>query len=82
MKRIITLFITLIMCSTLLVPSAFADVAEADSSVSAKETSIVEPLVEQTAWVWRINNGYYEKRLWSNTYGKWLTDWIVVCPVP
>ncbi|MGI5985175.1 MAG: hypothetical protein GXY01_10030 [Clostridiales bacterium] len=31
---------------------------------------------EETEWVYRYNNGKYQKRLWSNTYQKWLTDWI------
>lgn len=82
MKRVLTFFIALILCCTLFAPVAFAeDLGTADSTVvSAGGTA--EPQVEQKAWVWREHNGYYEKRLWSLTYGKWLTDWIVVCPIP
>ena len=31
---------------------------------------------EQTIWRYRTHNGKREQRLWSITYGKWLTDWI------
>ncbi len=35
---------------------------------------------EETAWQFRMNNGVLEKRLWSITYGRWLTDWMPVNP--
>ena len=31
---------------------------------------------EVTEWCYRNNNGIFEKRLWSVTYGKWLTEWM------
>ena len=35
------------------------------------------PAAEQTQLVFRKNeDGVAQKRLWSITYGKWLTDWI------
>lgn len=40
--------------------------------------SIVTPCAEETEWVYRFVDGQYQKRLWSITYEKWLTDWIVV----
>lgn len=37
------------------------------------------PQAEVTEWVLRYNeNGVLQKRLWSRTYAKWLTDWIDV----
>lgn len=30
---------------------------------------------EQTEWRYRVVDGKPQKRLWSITYGKWLTDW-------
>jgi len=33
---------------------------------------------EETEWVFRKHDGKIQKRLWSNTYQKWLTDWIDV----
>lgn len=38
----------------------------------------IQTRVEETDWFYRNNNGVIEKRLWSYTYGKWLTDWIPV----
>lgn len=31
---------------------------------------------EQTEWKHRVYNGKLQKRLWSITYNKWLTDWM------
>ncbi len=54
-------------------------------SVSAKTVSVEPcsadagepmPCVEETEWMFRIWNGELQKRLWSNTYGRWLTGWI------
>ncbi|NLV86803.1 MAG: hypothetical protein GX025_06260 [Clostridiales bacterium] len=40
---------------------------------------IITPQAEVTEWVFRYNeNGVLQKRLWSRTYAKWLTDWIDV----
>lgn len=30
---------------------------------------------EQTEWVYRFMDGKLQKRLWSITYNKWLTNW-------
>ena len=42
--------------------------ADGEMSVSAEETE----------WYLRVFEGRLQKRLWSNTYGKWLTDWMDV----
>lgn len=36
----------------------------------------VAPHVEETVWYKRFYEGRWQKRLWSITYGRWLTDWI------
>ncbi|MCI9317734.1 MAG: hypothetical protein HFF67_06815 [Oscillospiraceae bacterium] len=36
----------------------------------------IVPYAEETTWYVRIYNGQPQKRLWSNTRGIWLTDWI------
>jgi len=58
--------------------TAFADYSEVVPCNDGE--SVVEPRIEETEWVLRVHNGNVEKRLWSNTYGKWLTDWIIVGP--
>ena len=74
-KRIITIIILLVLLTSLLPLSVNA------AALQRKETEIVEEEIqraEQTEWYYRINNGVLEKRLWSITYGRWLTDWIPV----
>lgn len=40
--------------------------------------STVDPRTNEVVWYTRTYNGKLQKRLWSNTYGVWLTDWIDV----
>ena len=74
-KRIITIIVLLVLLTSLLPLSVNA------AALQRKETEIVEEEIqraEQTQWYYRINNGVLEKRLWSVTYQRWLTDWIPV----
>ena len=74
-KRIVTIIVLLILLTSLLPLSVNA------AALQSKETELVAEEIlraEQTEWYYRINNGVLEKRLWSITYGRWLTDWIPV----
>jgi len=51
------------------------------SQVQQVKDDIVIARAEETTWVYRDYNGWLQKRQWSNTYGKWLTDWINVRPL-
>lgn len=73
--RTIVLFIAIAMT---LIGSAFAFNVEATYVPSDPETSAVEPRAEEVRWYYRIVDGVKQMRLWSITYGKWLTDWINV----
>ena len=75
-KIIITLCIALMLCINT-VPAHASGI----TPVSTVEESGVTPASEETVWRQRIYNGMLQKRLWSITYGKWLTDWIDVAPV-
>ena len=71
-KRIVTIIVLLVLLTSLLPLSVNA---------AALQSEIVEEEIqraEQTEWYYRINNGVLEKRLWSITYLRWLTDWIPV----
>ena len=47
------------------------------SPIAISEQGDVAPAAEQTQWIFRVNeDGVPQKRLWSITYGVWLTDWI------
>ncbi len=77
MKKLISLVLLLVLfCS--IIPFAYADCSTAPAQMTepAADDGEISPRAEQTEWFFRNNNGVMEKRLWSYTYGKWLTDWI------
>lgn len=80
-KRFIASIGALLLCFSLSSP-AFADDTTIEERPVAETASEIQPCAEETEWVVRIYNGRVEKRLWSCTYGKWLTDWIDVGPAP
>lgn len=80
MKKLISLMLAVILCLSLSA-TAFADYT-ATACGEDPDDSVSVQRAEQTEWVYRIYNGNVEKRLWSRTYAKWLTDWIYVCPAP
>lgn len=81
MKKICALVLALVLCFCLSA-TAFADVIVTEPVVENLEETGVEPRAEEVGWKYRVYNGNLEKRLWSYTYGKWLTDWIYVGPDP
>lgn len=54
-----------------------AHAGEFESQPNATGETVCAPRKEETEWAFRKNpvTGELEKRLWSNTYGKWLTEW-------
>lgn len=46
------------------------------STLSISTEDSISPLTEEVKWVYRTYNGVLQMRLWSITYGYWLTDWI------
>lgn len=75
MKKIVSLLLLLLVIFSISVP-AFAATSQPGTSVKLAAPSVDDPNAEQTVWFVRDNNGILEKRLWSLTYRKWLTDWI------
>lgn len=77
MKRGQRLFLIFLIFALLLCSSAMAFestmVSMADTDRGDEQ---IEQRAEQTEWVYRYYNGKLQRRLWSITYGKWLTDWI------
>lgn len=70
MKRVLALFfVTVSMCSFLWVHAAAVKL-QVDPTVTGEER------VEETKWFYRTYNGKLQKRLWSVTHEKWLTDWM------
>ena len=56
-------------------PAAFA--VDVNASAYSSENQI-SPRIDETGWYYRVVDGVAQKRLWSYTEGKWLTDWIVI----
>lgn len=80
MKRIISLILALVMCLSFSV-AAFAENPNIPGEEDGEELIIPgeQPRAEETQWYYRItDDGLFQKRLWSLTYGYWKTDWITI----
>ena len=78
MKKIVSLILILIVLFALMVPVAVAsENAQTEKAVVADYYD-VSPRWEQTQWVFRVDNGRLYQRLWSITFGRWLTDWQLI----
>lgn len=80
MKRIISLLLALILCASMGIV-AFADYTGIDTDNENSSVNLFlgdTPRAEETEWVIRWYDGLIQKRLWSLTYGVWLTDWITI----
>lgn len=79
MKKFSTIvFLCILMLSFSPALSANAESSVSTLKISDTQNSII-PAAEYTEWYYRINeDGVFQKRLWSYTYQKWLTDWIDV----
>ena len=80
MKRFISLILALVICLSFSA-LAFAESPEATEEESGEELVISgdQTRWEETEWYYRITgDGLVQKRLWSITYGYWLTDWITI----
>ena len=75
-KKSILITATIFMC---MFAPCFSVNATVPNQTTGQEQSNVMPVAEQTQWYVRVNEeGQLQKRLWSITYGVWLTDWIDV----
>jgi hypothetical protein len=80
MKKLLSTTIVVIMLLATLSGTVSAAAAEEYTfePVLVNETSDSDSSTraEQTVWYFTLIDGVPYKRLWSITYGKWLTDWI------
>lgn len=79
MKRIISLILALVMCFSL---SAAAFAESTDAPEETTQELVIDgdqTRAEETEWYYRItDDGLFQRRLWSITYGYWKTDWITI----
>lgn len=71
------LFVVCIMANVVLLNEHTVSAHKMTRFVEMCEDSIV-PYIDETTWYFRTYNGQKQMRLWSNTEGKWLTDWIII----
>ncbi|MCQ2513385.1 MAG: hypothetical protein MJ092_08400 [Lachnospiraceae bacterium] len=71
-KQFLSAILAVIILVFLSFPSYAAIIPQSHNS----EEQIMR--AEQTKWYFRVYNGKLQKRLWSLTEGKWLTDWMDV----
>ncbi len=77
MKRILSLILAFAICLSFSA-LAFAECLDAPEEESGEELVITgeQSRWEETKWYYRITeDGLFQRRLWSITYGYWLTDW-------
>lgn len=74
-KRILTA-VAALMCTLTLFA---AGIAPAHAYAPPSGEGGVSTQAEQFCWCYEVHNGVLEMRLWSLTYGEWVSDWI---PVP
>ena len=76
MKKIFSLLLCVISL-TMFMP--LASEASSVTPVKVSSQSDISPMAEEAEWFFRYTeDGTLQKRLWSITYQKWLTDWIDV----
>jgi len=73
-KRAVSVVIILVILFSFAVTASAAATNSVADPISAEEQSVT-PRQELTRWYFRMNNGVVEQRLWSITFGRWLTDW-------
>lgn len=80
MKKVVSLLLSFVLLVSLSAP-VFADFAyDPAQEIASSEKGSSDPMrLEETTWVFRTTaSGLLQKRLWSITYGYWLTDWITI----
>lgn len=74
-KFVIWLFVVVMAFIMNAVPVLAAVDTPVDVPTVGTQTEI-GPRSEETVWYVRYVNGKRQRRLWSITYGEWLTDWL------
>lgn len=73
-KRVISFLLAIVMIfSALILTVSAANMGDATEALSE---SSGQARAEEVKWYYRTYNGVLQMRLWSVTYGYWLTDWI------
>lgn len=74
-KFVVWLFVLILAFAMNAVPVLASVDTCTDFSATSTQTEI-SPQAEETVWAVRYVNGKRQRRLWSLTYERWLTDWM------
>ena len=77
MRRFVCLLLVLIFSLTISEP-VFADYSDDFTCQIESDNYGDNTRAEETTWVYWRHDGVVERRLWSITYGVWLTDWEII----
>lgn len=73
-SRIRKVLLCLLLCFFVL--NNESNSVHAFSQIEPNKIEEIKPYAEESKWYYRdVRNGK-QKRLWSRTYGYWITDWI------
>ena len=75
-KILVSLSLLIVMCCSIIGTASAAEYTPAP--MAASSDGEITPMAEETVWYTRVYKGQLQKRLWSITEEKWLTDWINV----
>ena len=75
MRKFLFIVIILLDCMFLYMPVGAIGCQYSSDSYVVNEPTL---RAEETEWRYRVYNGQLQKRLWSKTSGRWLTDWMPV----
>lgn len=81
MKRIISRWTARCVCAALAAVTILGTSAQAISPVNPSDlgdtpTATVEPRAEEFLYYYRVRDGKLQIRVWSLTFGRWVTDWM------
>ena len=75
MKVVKTILISILICTVLLGTVSAINI-DTQAYAAEEGNGEIQPRVEETKWYYKTVDGVVYMRLWSITYGKWLTDWM------
>lgn len=81
MKKIFSLILVLVLFFNVSALALAEPTNVTGSNIVSTDSSDPEgsTRAEETGWIYRVTDtGLLQRRLWSYTYGKWLTDWITI----
>lgn len=81
MKRIVSRWTVRCVCITLAAASFLGTSAQAISAVNPSDIgtapiAMAEPRAEEFRYYYRVYDGKMQIRVWSLTFGRWVTDWM------